>query len=95
MAMPLTDNFPFPMREYLKNSWGNADKVAKSPQDLKDIVNSLKPRECAVFATTGHTGVLKSGYQDPQVERYLPVDVWVLPAPPQPPTQPPKGRKQQ
>jgi RHS repeat-associated protein len=79
------------MREHLKDKWGNPDKVAKTPQDLKDIVNGLKPGECAVFATTGHVGVLKPGYQDPYVDGLLPVDVWVLPAPPQPPTQPPRG----
>lgn len=73
------------MREYLKDSLGNPDRIARNAEDLKDIVNTMKPGECAVFAMNGHVGVLKPGYQDPFVETHLPVDVWVLRAPSSPP----------
>jgi hypothetical protein len=69
------------MREHLKNHWGDPDHVVNTEDELDNVVDSLKPGECAVFATTGHVGTLKKGYQDPYVRGSLPVDVWVLPGP--------------
>jgi hypothetical protein len=82
------------MKEHLTKSWGRPDRVAKTAEDLKDIVKNLKPGECAVFATTGHVGVLKDGYQDPHVGGMLPVDVWILPGTLKPAEPPQKDGKE-
>ena len=71
---------------YLTKKWGTPDYPAekvKTPQDIDKIVASLRPRECAVFATRvqgGHSGTLMQGYQDPFVKRELvnKLDAWIL-----------------
>ncbi len=72
------------MAAYLKEKWGAADHQVSTQEELDEVLSSLGAK-CAVFATpkppggNGHAGVLKSGYKDPHVENYLPVDVWILP----------------
>ena len=70
------------------NPWGAPDHPGVATvQQLDSIVANLQPGPCAVFATPnppggqGHSGVLKNGYQDPWVNVFLPVDVWLLPVP--------------
>lgn len=63
--------------------------LVKSAKDLNAVVNSLKPDGCAVFAVSGHVGVIRPGYKDPHIEKMLPADVWTLPAPQPAKAQPP------
>ena len=65
------------MGNYLTLKWGAADHEVKTKEELKKFVDGLGAK-CAIFATTGHTGVLKKGYDDPVVEGFLPVKVWIL-----------------
>ena len=51
---------------------------AGTPRESRSSVELLLD-QVALFAAEGHTGMLKSGYQDPYVETELPVDVWKLP----------------
>jgi hypothetical protein len=71
------------MAAYLKEKWGAPDYQVSNLEELNEVLGSLGAK-CAVFATPnppggkGHAGVLKSGYKDPHVENYVPVDVWIL-----------------
>ena len=71
------------MAAYLKEKWGNPDHKVTTQDQLNQVVGSLGTK-CAVFATPnppgghGHAGALKSGYNDPHVNDFLPVDVWIL-----------------
>ncbi len=66
------------MVTYLIAKWGIADLQITDQQGLTRALENLGGR-CAIFATPGHTGVLKSGYKEPHVAGYLPVDMWALP----------------
>ena len=63
--------------------WGKPDTsiTTKTQADVDAFSNKkLVNGQCAVFATSssGHTGVLKKGYKDPEVHSFA-VDVWILP----------------
>jgi hypothetical protein len=73
------------MDKYLRNVWGRPGYVVNTPKDLANAMSHLnaQSQQIAIFATpragSGHSGVLKNGYQDPYVTSELPVDVWLLP----------------
>lgn len=67
------------MTAYLKLVWGNPNDTLSNDAQLGKFVFGLKSGQCAIFATAGHTGVLRPGYSDPYVRGYLPVKAWVLP----------------
>lgn len=66
------------MKKYLNHAWGAPEYEPKSVAELDKILRDHDPNTCAIFATKGHTGALKAGYQDPYVTGYLPVQVWIL-----------------
>jgi RHS repeat-associated protein len=72
------------MNAYLTRTWGNPDYVALANSGTaKKIESGLLSEQCAVFATKqtpGHSGVIKKGYQDPDVDGFD-VDVWELRVP--------------
>lgn len=65
------------MTNYLTKIWGVGESISSDVELLK-FENSLGDKEIGVFATTGHTGVIKKGYQDPYIKGYLPVNAWRL-----------------
>lgn len=74
------------MGVYLKKKWGNPDKTLKTASEVSDYIKTLKAGQCAIFATGGqgghgHAGVLKKDYDDPYVNGFVPVEVWLLPVP--------------
>jgi len=67
------------MQEYLAKTWGAPDVTLQSVGALNNFVASrLKGEQCAVFATSGHSGVLRSDYRDHHVKGSLPLNVWLL-----------------
>lgn len=67
------------MAVYLRLVWDAPNSTPSTAAALIKFVDGLKPGQCAIFATKGHTGVLRSGYSDPYVGGFLPVAAWVLP----------------
>ncbi len=67
------------MTFYLRLVWDKPNATLSNDAELVQFVFGLKPGQCAIFATKGHTGVLRSGYSDPYVKGYLPVAAWILP----------------
>lgn len=74
------------MKDYLLQKWGKEDAKIWDVPKLNQFTAGLGIGQIAVFATPGphgfgHSGVLKQGYEDPYVERELPVWVWALSIP--------------
>ena len=62
------------LEKYLTTKWGARDHEVKTQEELKKVVDNLGSKS-AIFATKGHSGVLKKGYTDPYVNSFLPVKV--------------------
>jgi hypothetical protein len=71
--------------QYVRSVWGKPGYVVKTAKDYQDTMSHLdaQHQQIGVFATprngSGHSGVIKNGYQDPYILTELPVDVWLLP----------------
>lgn len=69
------------LNEYLRQKWGPPDHTPTTVGQLNSVKNSLMGQQTAIFATKqspGHSGALKTGYNDPYVEHFLPLDIWKL-----------------
>lgn len=71
--------------KYLRSIWGKPGYIVRTAKDYQNTMSHLdaQHQQIAVFATSrsgsGHSGVIKKGYQDPYILTELPVDVWLLP----------------
>lgn len=73
------------MRKYLHRRWGKPDfagfGVYKCVPYSPQFLNSLHlGNSVAIFATNGHVGVIKAGYDDPLLPTQGAADIWILPS---------------
>lgn len=69
------------MKRYLTRVWGSPNRTLRTAAEAASYTATLQTGQCAIFATAGHTGVLRKGYHDPHVDDFVPVEVWVLAVP--------------
>jgi hypothetical protein len=73
------------MRKYLRKKWGKPDYAAFGVSNCvpysPSFLNSIKLGDgVAVFATNGHVGIIKAGYDDPMLAAQGVADIWKLPS---------------
>lgn len=63
----------------LKNMWGEPDIERGKASSLEKLQEKLKGGKVAVFAGSGHSGIVTASYSDPYVATYLKsMAFWIL-----------------
>lgn len=66
------------LRKYLAVTLGAPDATLAKEEDVTKLSAGLRSGQGALFAGSGHAGLIMSGYSDPYILSELPVDAWKL-----------------